>query len=250
MNTKDMNNASGLFVLITGEPGTGKSIAAHSFPQPSFTFDFDQKMKAVSNYYSGIDFEYDNYENVFDVRTKLSQFKQSCEFKTIVWDGWSTFARLALKSMMDTRNPNSKKIIRGNIEKYQIEDYGGESRAIELCLDDLKAINIKHNVHVVTVCHIIRVVTHNIIKNTDTTYQGLHIPGGKIAFDVPIPYDEVWNMSKEQSLETGDLDYIITTSGSSEVGITKTAMKLPSRFIWSRNSSLYETILLKHNSYI
>lgn len=247
MNTSDLRTDSAIFALLKGEPGTGKSIAAHSWAENSYTFDFDNKMKAVTNYYRNKSFEYDTFDDIFEAHKKLEEFKISCPYQTLIWDGWSSFARLALKSMLGVRKPGAKRIMKGNIERYQIEDYGGEERAIDTALGDLKVINVKHNVNVISVCHIIHTVTHDIVRNVDIDYQSLYIPGGKIAFAVPIPFDELWKFSVEISMETGEPEYIVTTRNAS-TDICKTALRLPSRISWTKNENLKDKIMLLHNS--
>lgn len=58
-SAKDVTpNTEYLKILSVGEPGTGKSILATSFPTPGFVFDFANSIIS----YRGLDFDYEQYE--------------------------------------------------------------------------------------------------------------------------------------------------------------------------------------------
>jgi hypothetical protein len=59
MNAKDVSASTEYIkVMSVGEPGTGKSILASSFPTPGFVFDFANSIIS----YKGLDFDYEQYE--------------------------------------------------------------------------------------------------------------------------------------------------------------------------------------------
>jgi len=59
MNAKDVTASTEYIkVMSVGEPGTGKSILASSFPTPGFVFDFANSIIS----YKGLDFDYEQYE--------------------------------------------------------------------------------------------------------------------------------------------------------------------------------------------
>src|SRR6266702_6613989 len=108
MNTKDIALDTRFFCLFKGDPGSGKSIAAASFPKPYF-FDNDFRMKSVINFWRprGKEFEYDRYTDFQSVNRRLEQFYQECPFETLVYDGITTGADMILKTMVDTRASNA-----------------------------------------------------------------------------------------------------------------------------------------------
>ena len=58
-SAKDVTvNTEFIKVMSVGEPGTGKSILASSFPTPGFVFDFANSIIS----YKGLDFDYEQYE--------------------------------------------------------------------------------------------------------------------------------------------------------------------------------------------
>ena len=70
---------------------------------------------------------------------------------------------------MGIRAPGKKRIVTANktgdpIERYQIEDYGSEARACEQASMDLKSL-YKQGVNIITVVHVYKVVTHNIVTS-------------------------------------------------------------------------------------
>jgi hypothetical protein len=236
MNTLDITIGDKHLSLLKGGPGCGKSIAAHSYHVlgPTFTFDFDEKMNAVAAAYPKINFEYENFDDVFQALQLLTKLKQNCPYKVVIWDGWSPFCQLALQSVMGVRAPGKKRIVTANktgdpIERYQIEDYGAESRACEQASMDLKHL-YKQGVTIVTVVHVYKIVTHNILTNRDETQEGILIPGGKIAFNIPIVYNELYEFTVESDMTNGKShQFFCTTTGNS----CKTCLKVPQKFNWT-----------------
>lgn len=72
MNTTDVILDERLFCLFKGDPGSGKSIAAGSFPNPYF-IDNDGRMKSVINFWRprGKEFEYDRFDNFINTNKRL-----------------------------------------------------------------------------------------------------------------------------------------------------------------------------------
>src|SRR5437870_4440166 len=93
-------------IIMKGEPGTGKSIAAASYSQsgPMFYFDFEDKMDSVKNYYYNTigkpelvkNLEYKVYRNWDEAWIKLSTFSVQCPYKVLVWDSLTSSAWLAI----------------------------------------------------------------------------------------------------------------------------------------------------------
>lgn len=243
MNTSQLKVGEKHLALYKGAPGTGKSIAAHSIHVigSTYTFDFDEKMDAVAAAYKGFNFEYDQFPDVFKALDKLESLKSNCPYSSIIWDGWHTFATLALESVLGIRNPGAKKVMKGNIERYQIEDYGSEGRAIEIATAGLKTLYRK-GVNIITVAHWRRVAVYDIKTKSEEIVEGLFIPGGKIAFAIPIPYNELYWFTKERNMSSGDIEFICETTGLHD---TKTVLKVPDKFSWHKKN-FYQTLMDHH----
>jgi len=245
MNTKDIKIGEKFFGLFIGAPGTGKSIAAHSihYLGPTFTFDYDRKMDAVASRFPKAEFNYEQFDSVVDALKVLSALRSNCPYKSIIWDGWHTFAALCLKTSMALRAPGKKRITTGNIERYQIEDYGVEGRAIEQATDDLQYLYSEKNVNIVTIAHWRRVEVYNIKTNTSEVVEGLFIPGGKMAFAVPTPYNELYWFSKEVDMSTGKTVVTCETNGSHD---TKTVLKVDDKFSFTREENFFQKLFDMH----
>lgn len=243
MNTSDIKIGETHHALFKGLPGTGKSIAAHSYPQPSYTFDIDRKMTAVASAYKGKNFEYEQFDTAFDILSRLDSFRKSCPYKTLIFDGWASYAKLCLQSVLKVRAPGKTRVSRGNIETYQIEDYNSESRAVQQALDDLKYIHTIHKVNVITIAHVIYVESYDIIQQKSRVYEGLFIPGGKIAFEVPVGYDELYEFTVESSIQDGSTgNFMCTTTGAHSC---KTTLKVPKKFNWT-GKNFYKELMDSH----
>lgn len=258
MNTKDIKIGEKHMSLLKGAPGTGKSIAAHSIHiyGPTFTYDFDQKMDAVASRYPKVNFEYEQFPTVFPALTLLDKHRTMAEngtlpYKSIIWDGWHTFASLCLISALEVRAPGKKKIKVGNregdIERYQVEDYGVEGRAIEQATDDLKAL-YRCGINIIAIAHWRRVSVTNITTQREEISEGLFIPGGKMAFAIPTPYNESYWFSIESDLSTGNGNqFMCETTGIHD---TKTVLNVPNKFNWTINKDnkrgFYELLMDYH----
>ena len=221
--------------LLKGIPGTGKSIAAHSYPEPIYTFDIDRKMNAVAAAFPKKDIEFENFENIFEIVSKIDKFRSNPpDKKTIIFDGISTFAELCMSSIMEVRAPGKKRISVGKgsttIELYQIEDYNAESRAIKQVLDDLKYISSTYKINVICIVHIMHVVYTDIIEKKDKILEGLYMPGTKISFAVPVGFDETYEFRTETSLDGNKGQFMCYTTGQSGC---KTTLKVPDKINWT-----------------
>lgn len=249
MNTKDLVVGDALFALFKGEPGTGKSIAAHSFPQPSYTFDLDRKMSSVKSFYPDIDFEFDQFDDLIQLNRKLEEFRIRCPYRTIVFDSVTSLSQLAMRCMIKYRAPSpSSKTVRAGVPGSEIEDYGGETNEINLVLDHLKAINISLRVNIVVTAHVIVVEHQSVGGKITNTSRSLVTAGRKIAAVIPTQFDEAYHFdvavqggSMSMSDSSGDKpDYIVYTRHVGD-DWARTALKIPTSFSWT-DRNFYEIL--------
>lgn len=89
-------------VMVVGEPGTGKSVFAATFPKPAFLFDFDDTRLS----YAGLDVEYETYEKSWkgwvEFEKDLVRIKKEVadKFKTVIVDSTSTMTDTAMERAM------------------------------------------------------------------------------------------------------------------------------------------------------
>lgn len=244
MNTKDLKMNEPAFSLYKGDPKTGKSIAAHSFPD-TYTFSFDRRMQSVKSFYRGRDFEYDYFNNLIEVNQKLDAFKAmqpgTFPYKTVIFDGITRFSDLAIECMIDHRNPSpNSKTVRAGIPMAEIEDYGGESRALTMALNGLLAINIIHKVHVIVIAHVIAVEQVNVLTKSVTVTRSLLTAGKKIAAKLPVDFNEVYHFYVTSDVLTETSVFRAATKSNS-LDWAATCMPLPKSIIWT-NKNFFEEL--------
>lgn len=244
MNTDDLDLTGALFCLFKGDPGAGKSIAAASFPDP-FIFDQDKRIKSVANYWRprGKKVEYEQYTTFFQVNEKLEKFKAFCPYKTLIYDGITSGGKQILDSMLSTRSSSAKKNERGGIEFYQIEDYGGEQRGLDIIINNLKHISLRHNVHVIVTAHVLQVEQKDL-KGQTTISRSLLTGGKKVAASLPIWFDEAYHFDVVTSMNPDEKPRYTAITHNVGQDWAKTALNLPLRLDFT-DGSLYDEIM-KH----
>jgi hypothetical protein len=244
MNTRDLKMNEGIFGLFKGDPKTGKSIAAHSFPNP-YTFLFDiGRMKSVKNFYRNRDFEYDTFDDLIAVNHRLEELKAHCPFDTIIYDGMTKFSNLAIECMIDFRNPGLQgKTVRAGIPMTEIEDYGGHDRAITMALNSLLSINLRQKKHVIVIAHVIQTETTDIKTKMVTVTRQLLSAGKKIAAKLPVDFNEAYHFYVNSSMDplNNEPEFVAVTKSNS-VDWASSAMNLPTKITWT-NKSFYEEIM-------
>jgi len=208
-----------LFVLMKGEPKTGKDIAAHSFALvgPTYTFDLDARMESVAHYFTRVvprpdimaNIEYDRFQDFFTIHKRLEELKLACPYKTVIMSSLTSLARKSMNTMLQTRAPTAKGTKgesknRGGIILHELEDFGGEANAIMMCLDSLLVISLKHNVNVILTAHIIEPQA-GAFRPMRTLLTG----GKKIAAEIPVSFNEAYH-------------FFVVTSGGMEIGANDT----------------------------
>jgi hypothetical protein len=256
-NTNNLQDDIGWFMLFKGAPKEGKSIAAHSFPL-TYTLDFDNKIRAVKNWgashaetYSR-SFDYDTYDNLIAVKQKCEAFKISCPYKTIIVDGITEAANLAMRCMIAYRNPNWKgagltrqtntdKTVRAGIPMTEIEDFNGESRFLSDLIDDLRVINIEHKVNIIVCAH---VITHEVTDfqgRTVSTTKRLITAGNKIGASLPGKFEEVMHFERTTAIDPNASPQFMCYCRDHNGNGAGTTLPLPDMIEWT-NSNFYEKI--------
>jgi AAA domain len=248
-NTRDIQLYDRFFALFKGEPGLGKSIAAHSFVdwpptngrEGTYTFDFDFKMKPIYNYWKNVlheerYFEYDNFTSLAPVFVKLEDLKRHCPYRTLIWDSVTSFADLTLDQQIEFRDPKKAKVVvaGGSIELNQIEDYGGEARAITRAHNTLKQISVEQNVNVIVVAHVLKSKTTNL-KGITNESRVILTGGNKIAVKIPKDFDEMWHFDIDIDYENQRPKYIARTRHTGDDS-ARTSLPLDHKIEWTDQS--------------
>lgn len=202
MNTRDLTNKLSNVYLFKGEPKNGKSIAAASFPE-IYIFDLDRRIRSIVAYYKDRDFEYDHFNDFIQVDNRLDSLLRSCPYKSILFDGFTTFADLVINSMIGSRPPNAK-TTRAGVRMTEIEDFGGEQRAFDIAIDKLFKLHYKWGIDVIMTAHVIE-VEKALRPGVTIKSRSLLTAGKKVAAFLPVRFDEAYHFQVNEPIETGGI---------------------------------------------
>lgn len=240
----------GRFVgLFVGSAGSGKSLAAMTFPKPIYLFDIDGRVKSIRNFYSeqpeilnGIEYEsYINFDRMVD---KLEQFTMdNFGIGTIVIDSLTTLGALTLRagrqsrggklfSFAGTEKPRGDRRLAG-ISIPTMEDYLLEA---SLMRDIIYSASKVYKCNIILTAHLVP-ETGEVYDDDDdsskkkkdepvehTTYV-LFTGGKKIAPIIPAEFDEVYKFYQSK-----DRKFNVSTRPNKSVPFLKTSLKLPEKF--------------------
>lgn len=237
LNTDSIKFADeAIFALFKGEPKTGKSIAAHSFPD-TYTFLFDiGRMPSVINYHKK-NFKYNTFNNLVEVNKQCMEFRKHCPYKTLIVDSLTRFVMLAERCMIEYRMPSQKsdsKTVRAGIPMTEIEDYGGMYRAQVMLTDSLLAIHLEQKVNVIFIAHVIEVTTENLKTKQVIPHRSLVAAGKKAAAVLPVDFNEVYHFYVESSTDpTNHKPRFVAWTVSNGLDWAASALGLPEQLIWT-----------------
>jgi hypothetical protein len=236
-NTKDIKLGDKVFCLYKGEPGTGKTRAAGSFPKP-FVFDFDGRLATLRLAFPEKDIAYESYYNNFDAAMrKLEEFTSYCPYETVIFDSLTSFVRTTLNHMIRSRGGKGD-LTRGGLRVPQIEDYGGETAALVQLTDALRVIYAK-GTNVVLIAHVVTTTERNIKKQEVTEMRQLLTGGKKIAAELPAYYDECYHFFTQGGFD-GKPEYKVYTANAGD-DWAKTSLPLPQVITWT-NLNFYDKL--------
>src|SRR5947209_14166302 len=156
------------FILAKGEPGTGKSDFAASFPEPYF-FDFDRKIESLKARWPNKSIEYDQFDTYNDAADKLEKFMNRCDYGTLIDDSITFQVDAITQQTFKVRGTKGKTI--GNIKVKDWDDYNAEESALTNFLNAMASFRKK--------CHSV-VLAHVIHGSRDSDSTGLVSSGRRI----------------------------------------------------------------------
>lgn len=258
-----------IFGLFKGEWGSGKTVAAASFPN-GYCEDVDRKyLKSARKQYSTRHWEFNQPLSWADVYNRLQRFldgvwpnpemmngvlvqpppnlerfHKNFPFETYWLDSLTRLGDLTLSDMVKFRdqgrsdNKPPTRIIRGGIEFYQLEDYGGENRGLTMVVDAMAMMPC----HCILTAHVMKTEYQEIKKGGRVSYESRSIVtgGNKIASKLPTWFNEIWHFEVRPGSDSSS-EYVVVTQ---HVGtdFAKTEMTLPREIVWT-NSSLYDIVM-------
>ncbi len=247
----------GLMIQFIGKPGSGKSIAAASFPKPMYIFDLESRLQPLKTFYSKEELSLIDYDTYFagDLERfikKLESFQRDCPYKTISIDGLTPLADMHLQYGISLRgNPKNKSIIQTN----EIADYNVETRGI---LHIIAVLRELPKVNRILISHLLESEAFNIVTNQNTITQKTMTGGNKVSAKIPAFFNEVWNFYTKESAVVSDPPMYCMSAYDKGFGLGKTCINgLPKEIVFTKGvanskGNLFEVLkpyLMKSNLY-
>lgn len=252
-STLDRQNDKGLFALFKGDPGSGKSVAALSFPKP-YVFDFDKKMPVISHkHYPNKEIVYDTFGEISEMIDRMEELRNNCPYETLICDSVTSLCDLSIRTIGKMKGETTKKLfhpqsLKGQnkqLEMMSIDYYNGEFRLIrDYWLDALKALWIQpgNPKHVIVIAHVLTVESAPDLKTKQiTTSRSIVTAGRKVAVYIPTQFDnEFMFVAKRPELWSDDkLTHRICFTAPYGDDDARTTYKLPDMIDFT-NSSFYD----------
>ena len=234
--TLEQVDPSVIYAMLKGEPGTGKSRAALSFPKPIYWFDWDRKMQSLLRPMRewGIDpksVSYDTYEDWTKARTTLEKFTHTCPYKTLVIDSVTSMADMTLRQTLklkqgQTRSSgaNAGRQIAG-IAVNEIEDYNAESSALNELIALTKDIQNYHKLTIVLIAHVMEVQKQ--VEGKQVMSRTIVTAGKRVAAKVPAYCTEVYHFGIERGFNEDDPGKYMIQTEHTGADFARTALPLP-----------------------
>lgn len=202
MNTRDLTNKLSNVYLFKGEPKVGKSLAGASFPD-QYIFDNDKRIRSIVSYYPDREYEYDQFDSFIDIDNKLDSLLRSCPYKSVMFDGFTTFADIIINNMIYSR-PVNPKTTRAGVRMTEIEDFGGEQRAFDIVISKLFKLHFKWDIDVIMTAHVIE-VEKALRPGVTIKSRSLLTAGKKVAASLPVRFNEAYHFQINEPIEIGGI---------------------------------------------
>lgn len=257
-STQDPIDPKGLFALFKGESGTGKSVAALSFPTP-YVIDFDMKMPSISNkHFPRKDVYYDHPEDIFKASELISELSDNCPYETVILDTITSLTQCVMKSVADVKNEPTPELLgrmkaaKGKaigkaIEMLGYDYYNGETRFVKWILDELKSLwaapgNPKH---VIVIAHVLAYKTEDIRTKLVTEHRSIVTAGKQIAAYIPAQFDDMYHFyrSRPEVGSDSQVNGVAVITESIGDDSAKSSYKLPGIMDVSGNKSFYDEFM-------
>lgn len=230
--------------LLKGEPSSGKSIAAASFPN-CYIFDMESRIRSVASYYlpkGKRDIKYDtyNYNDYPKFDKKWDEFIQASQtskfpYDTVIVDTLTSTTDLLLHHVMKTKGMEGKGKKIAGVTVNSIEDYNVENSALVELVLFMRQIKCKYKI---LVAHVVKTEKTNLADDTTVVTRQLLTAGKKVAAKLPGYFDEIYHF--EQRPKGASTQFVARTVNSGE-DFARTTLNLP-REIDFTNQNFYELI--------
>lgn len=233
-------------VMLKGDNGSGKTVAAASFPGPIKFFMFDgSKLDAVKSFYPNRrDIEYDIYgpremrvkdvfgnpvhiKDLIQFADEFNKLQDHCPYATIVIDSFTSFSVTCVTFQLDVRSADNKGTnkSKGGLVIPDFDEYKGETTLVTQTLDVSKILPC----HVIWTAHPLPKLETSGSGNSMKVVKSSSIAayGAKTAAMAPGYFNEVWHLEAKANPNPGQAPWRNLHTQSLGVEFAKTALPLP-----------------------
>lgn len=248
-STDNPQDSKGLFALFKGESGSGKSVAALSFPKPHI-LDLDKKMPAIAQkHYNGKKFDWETFEDAYQIGAHFNWMKSEDKFpyETVIVDTLTSLSGVILKTVDTNKGQDIYTMMKNihptkgggkHVEFRSYDSYNAEDMFLKSCIDELKFLWSRpgNPRHVIVCAHIL---SHESIQKTQV--RRLVTAGKAIAAYIPAQFDEVYHFVAESGIEADSKSKRMIYTDAVGDNNAKTAYRIPISFDVS-NQNFYDRL--------
>lgn len=223
--------------LFVGDVGTGKTIAAGSFPGPIKFFDFDDRIDPLISFYP----HRDDIEYVTVVSSRSERkdtitfiefcqefmdFQDRCPYETVVLDSLTSMSACCVLYALELNGEFNLK--KGKLPRPQFDEYKGETATMLKILEVCKSLPS----HVIATAHPIRKLEPLVPGDLESlrTIYSVTGYGSKTPSFIPVYFNEMYNFFNQSVSQQGQHPKRFISTVSNTDWPAKTALPLPPVF--------------------
>lgn len=241
----ELKSERGRMFMFKGEFKTGKTIAAGSFPDPTYLFDCDGRVSSLTTYpyTKNKDIEFDTYTDWDKVDRKMEKLIERCDYNTIHMASLTSLARAATNTLFKNRGSSRDKgdktpMSVGGIPIMGIAEWNGLASGLTKTLTGLRVIHNIWHCNVILEAHVVVGEIQQLGGGT-IEFRKLVTGGSKIASEIPGYFDEVYHFYCVKDIESTERSYIAHIRSNDRDLAGTTLPDLPD-IINFTNKSFYE----------
>lgn len=236
-------------ILMVGDSGTGKSIAAACFIRPNderkiYFASCDGRMGSVAEWHRGRkNIEFDKFTKYEALDDKIESLVENCPYQTLIVDPITnissflmrySFALRGVASMewneetqKSEKKTNSKGRKKGNIDLTSYDDIAVEHRGIEDLILNMKMIQENHDTTIILTAHLLTTTYTKVGGAESNIRRDIVTAGKKIVPFIPTQFDEVYHFYAENQ------EWKVKTYNDGIVAARSSFLKMPKEIIWT-----------------